>query len=43
MKWEGLIDLNEERVDGLEKMLQQVEEFRNAILNHYNIDTLLIT
>ena len=40
VKWEGLTDLNEERVDGLEKMLQQIEEFRSAILNNYNIDTL---
>ena len=40
VKWEGLTDLNEERVDGLEKMLQQIEEFRSAILNNYSIDTL---
>jgi len=41
LKWEGLIDIDEQRVDGLSKMLNQIEEFRNSLLETYSMDGVL--
>ncbi|UCF90604.1 MAG: VWA domain-containing protein [Desulfobacterales bacterium] len=41
LKWEGLHDLNEERIDGLSKMLEQVRMLKTSLLQTYTLDHVL--
>jgi Ca-activated chloride channel family protein len=41
LKWDGLVDLQEERIDGLDKMLEQIKELKNDLLNTYTLDHIL--
>jgi len=41
LKWEGLLDLHEEQIDGLARMLEQIKELKADLLKTYNFDHLL--
>ncbi|MGD8946436.1 MAG: VWA domain-containing protein, partial [Desulfobacterales bacterium] len=41
LKWEGLVDLNEERIDGLSNMLEQLRELKTSLLQTYTLDHIL--
>ena len=41
IKWEGLVDLEEERVDGLSKILEQIKETRAILLQTYTLEHIL--
>jgi Ca-activated chloride channel family protein len=41
LKWEGLVDIHEERVDGLAKMLEQLTELKTSLLQTYTLDHIL--
>ncbi|MBI4774037.1 MAG: hypothetical protein HY788_07645 [Deltaproteobacteria bacterium] len=41
LKWDGLLDIDEQRVDGLSKMLNQIEELRISLLETYGMDGVL--
>ncbi|MBC8393724.1 MAG: hypothetical protein H8E17_14300 [Deltaproteobacteria bacterium] len=41
IKWEGLVDLEEERVDGLFKILEQITEARAILLQTYTLEHIL--
>ena len=41
LKWDGLLDIDEQKVDGLSRMLKQIEELRAALLETYSLDGVL--
>ena len=41
LKWEGLVDIHEERIDGLSKMLEQLKELKTSLLETYTLDHIL--
>lgn len=41
LKWEGLLDLQEERIDGLGRMLKQIRELKADLLKTYNLNHVL--
>jgi len=41
IKWEGLVDLQEQRVDGLAKMLDRIKKFKNDLIAAHTFDHVL--
>lgn len=41
IKWEGLSDVLEDRVDGLSQMLERIQTLRSDLLNTYSFDQVL--
>lgn len=41
VKWDGLDDLHEGRIDGLAKMLDRIRDFKSKLLNAYSLDHAL--